>query len=752
MFELTLDETLAQQENLESLCQECPEGNVEIFHGNAFYGGDRILKTYANLPPDYALKGVVPHGVYLSDTFIWHKEIFSPLPAAFYFSEHLQKNYENNLKKQHVHKRLYPLSSPFLYLLDLYKNAPKPERDGTLFFLTHSTHHITTAFDPQVVIDKLHALEQRYHPVTICLYWRDFQLGCQKPFEAAGFRVVSAGHMYDPLFMARLYHLLSLHRYAAGNDISSHVFYAVKTGCPYLYIDTGNVTRSAADPKRLALTLATLDEPRIQKIKSLFQEPSDSITPAQLELVDYYLGAQYFQSPEGLKQQFLDLEPLYELGYNTPHYFQVSSPELSAQLDEVPSEVSAKERRFLYNYFAKFWPGNEDVFEIGPFLGGTSRAIALGMAANPQRNPETKFYTCDRFDEYYDPQQLSNFLQTSFEEGRLPADLKATVETSTSFLEVFQRFHENQPYSAFLVSQSQALPDYPEQVGQLEQEFEPPDSQFGAVFVDGCKSWYGTQYFLLKMAPHVHKGTIFLFQDYGWYTCFWIPLVVQRLADHFEPIAHVGSTYTFRLTQELRVETVGDRLPDTLSTIDKGWIDDAFAALFLQAHARQDTRALAVYTLQWGAALAYLGCVDEAKATLVSLLTQPWVKEVEPFLKNALMFPTYTGQRDQIPLFTEQNYHHLMQQLGRFTAKKIKDEKLAFKQQQIESLQDKLAQKVAQTEKIERQKRNLARQLQEYQDALHDAQTKLAALENSKFLKMQRLWLQVKRSLRGGDH
>lgn len=749
MFGLTLDETLAQQKDLERLCQEPPEGNVEIFHGNAFYGIDRILKTYADLPLDYSLKGSVPHGVYLAGSSVWLKEIFSSLPAAFYLSEHHRKNYEANLKKHQVRKRLYPISSPFLYLIDLYKEEPKPERKGTLFFLSHSTHHITATSDYQFIIDQLKKLEPKYHPITLCLYWRDYQLGHHKPFETEGFRIVSAGHMYDPLFMPRLYHLISMHQYAAGNDISSHVFYAVKAGCSYFHIDSGNIVRTAEDPKRLSLTMGDTDAQRISQIKSLFQQPSDSITAEQMELVDYYMGTQYFQSPNDLKQQFLDLEPLYDLAYNNQQYFHVSSPKLSAQLDEVPSEVSAKERCFLYNYFAKFWSGHEDVLEIGPFLGGTSRAIALGMAANPHRNPETKFYTCDRFEGYYDPQLLSNFLQSSFDEGRLPADLKTKVEESTSFLEVFQSFHSHQPYSDFLVPSSQVLPDEAEQVGQLEHPFEPPNSQFGVVFVDGCKSWYGTKYFLLKMAPHVHEGTVFLFQDYSWFTCFWIPLIVQRFADHFEPLTHVGSTYGFRLTQDLRVETIGDRLPDTLTLNDYRWINQAFADLFLQASARQNTRALAVYTLQRGAALAYLGCVNEAKAAMVSLLTQPWVKEVEPFLKKALMFPTYTAQRDLVTLFTEQDYHHLMQHLGRSAAEKSKDEKLALKQQRIEILKDKLERKTVQAERLERQRKNLLRQLEEAQDMLQIVQTKLATVENSKVWKMQRLWHQVKRSLRG---
>jgi len=39
-----------------------------------------------------------------------------------------------------------------------------------------------------------------------------------------------------------------------------------------------------------------------------------------------------------------------------------------SQLDEIPSETSSAERRFLYNFFRKIWTGNKNVLEIGPFL------------------------------------------------------------------------------------------------------------------------------------------------------------------------------------------------------------------------------------------------------------------------------------------------------------------------------------------------------------------------------------------------
>jgi hypothetical protein len=53
--------------------------------------------------------------------------------------------------------------------------------------------------------------------------------------------------------------------------------------------------------------------------------------------------------------------------------------EVGAALDAIPSETCPLERRYLYRLFSTFWDPSGDVLEVGPFLGGTTRAIAMGM-------------------------------------------------------------------------------------------------------------------------------------------------------------------------------------------------------------------------------------------------------------------------------------------------------------------------------------------------------------------------------------
>ena len=91
--------------------------------------------------------------------------------------------------------------------------------------------------------------------------------------------------------------------------------------------------------------------------------------------------------------------------------------ELLRLLDDIHTETMPNERRFLLSFFKHIWDGQSNVLEIGPFLGGSTRAIALGMMAHPSRNLETRLYTFDRFAKYHQPEQLIQFLRPMFDRG-----------------------------------------------------------------------------------------------------------------------------------------------------------------------------------------------------------------------------------------------------------------------------------------------------------------------------------------------
>lgn len=306
---LTLEDTFASQQDLRQLCADRPLETNEIFQPNAFYGNDLILKRYAGLPQTYRLKVVMPHGIVLADDYVWEAEVKSFLPAILCYSSNRESIYINRTRKVVMRS-----ASPFLYVAEVLKEQRQPERRGTIFFPAHSTHHVTVRMDFEAMAEMLTQLDNEYKPTTVCIYWRDFNLGHHLPFQERGFPIVSAGHIYDPAFLFRFYHLCSMHRYAASNELGSQLFYSVKSGCSYFYLDKFKTTLIADDHilKRDSVPIPPATEAALE---SLFRTPQPCTTAEQMKVVDYYLGTDYFKSPQGLRRQLLYAERLDKFGF-----------------------------------------------------------------------------------------------------------------------------------------------------------------------------------------------------------------------------------------------------------------------------------------------------------------------------------------------------------------------------------------------------------------------------------------------------
>jgi hypothetical protein len=228
-----------------------------------------------------------------------------PLPAIFYYPP-----YRKNVYAARSNKVLIPSASPYLYVTELLKHHPCPERKGTIFFPGHSTGLINVNMDFNELAKGLTNLSAEYYPLTVCIYWKDFLLGHHVPFQKQGFQVVSAGHIFDPFFLFRLYHLFSMHKYTASNSLGSHLFYSVKSGCSYFFLLNEIEMQWSGDPKHLQQDIAPPSEKNWLYLRQLFQEPHPYPTKEQMGVADYHLGSQYLKSRHSLLMQLLYAELL----------------------------------------------------------------------------------------------------------------------------------------------------------------------------------------------------------------------------------------------------------------------------------------------------------------------------------------------------------------------------------------------------------------------------------------------------------
>lgn len=305
---LTLQQTLDDQCDLTGLCADRPLKTSEICKPNAYYGIDSIIKQYTGLPSSYPLKVVIPHGVHFTEYWVWDVEVKSPLPVVWCYPPYRKQAYQRADAK----KTVVLASSPFMYVVEMMKTKSMPTRKGTIFFPAHSTHWNTAHMNFDYLAEELTNINDEYKPITVCMYWRDYNLKRHIPFQERGLRIVSAGHIYDSNFLYRLYHLSSKHRYSASNAFGSHVFYSVKAGCSFFLDDKVKYTYKR-DPN-ISKDLPELTSCDLLSLKEHFSVPKPYITANQEKIADFYLGTIYLKSPRGLKKELLRAEILDKSG------------------------------------------------------------------------------------------------------------------------------------------------------------------------------------------------------------------------------------------------------------------------------------------------------------------------------------------------------------------------------------------------------------------------------------------------------
>jgi hypothetical protein len=301
-------EILWEEQDLTELCHDRPLVTNELFRLNSYYGLDKIVKAYAGFAEDDRLRIVLPHGVAVFPD-LRPAYLAAPLPAVWCYPPFLRDGFERVSDKQ-----VMVNASPYLYLVEMLPKAPSGNRAGTLFFPAHSTRLLTAEMDVDQIIGRLKALPPAFHPITICLYWKDVLDGRQLQYKAAGFKVVSAGHMFDPHFLTRLHYLCSSHEYASSNAIGTHIWYSMQSGCSFFLLDTDRAVYRG-DPTHMALYRATVPQRREARLRRLFARPAPQPSTRQMLVLSYMLGARYLMSQSQLARSLRRLRWADTFGY-----------------------------------------------------------------------------------------------------------------------------------------------------------------------------------------------------------------------------------------------------------------------------------------------------------------------------------------------------------------------------------------------------------------------------------------------------
>lgn len=195
------------------------------------YGMGRILRQMAFLPRFIPLAVDTDHGPSQRDEPT-KLEYATRSSLMLYHSPRLVKIWRKNSSV-----KVEQYYSPYVFYKKRRFKINPADRNGTMVFPAHSTDRLDSLFDINEFIIALKNLPQKYHPIEVCMFYRDIELNKHLPFIESGIRVYCAGHIYDESFIDNFYTIIQSSQYALSNAMGSHALYTVDFGIPFFILE-----------------------------------------------------------------------------------------------------------------------------------------------------------------------------------------------------------------------------------------------------------------------------------------------------------------------------------------------------------------------------------------------------------------------------------------------------------------------------------------------------------------------------------
>lgn len=212
--------------------------------------------------------------------------------------------------------------------------------------------------------------------------------------------------------------------------------------------------------------------------------------------------------------------------------------------------TTREEQNYLVQYTHKQYTGQGAIVDLGCWLGATTISLAAGLERNPTAT--------DRRVHAFDTFQWHNWMDD------YAGEFAGKLDQGNSFLEEFQR--RTASHTNRIVIHQGDLTRMKWETGSIE-----------FLLVDAMKSWplavAINQTFLSRMIP---GSGLIMHQDFKFWGCPWIHLVMYRLKDYFDlEIDLVSSPGTvFRLVSPISADRVEDDL--TIADFSLSEIDAAY--------------------------------------------------------------------------------------------------------------------------------------------------------------------------------
>ena len=299
----------------------------EEYRANAFYGIASCLRSYSGYSGE--IDACIEHGVYFGDYVNDEECKTSGFPAVFTFGA---KRFGHLRSKSQ--KLIFTIGPYIHYAHDLLEPSEikqLKERWGKtlLVFPTHSVDRISVEMNSHRLVEEIESFKQDHYfkTVFVCLYYRDIELGRDKEYLKAGYKVVSAGRREDKDFLNRLHTFFSLADYSISNNVGTHIGYSVAMNVPHTVIPEDVIYNVDSKLEEKHVTTLHNDTAVIEKkqVRNVFLEYSETITEIQKRICNVYWGNSCIRKPEEIYYMFKISNTIFkESGKKEENFLDVS--------------------------------------------------------------------------------------------------------------------------------------------------------------------------------------------------------------------------------------------------------------------------------------------------------------------------------------------------------------------------------------------------------------------------------------------
>lgn len=271
-----------------------------------FYGFNHVLADY--LKVSKLKKHVTNEHGFIFSSFV--SDYYTPKNVLLTFSDYreqlIKRKYTDALNIVKIGPYIHYAESllSFSELNALKKNLGKT----LLVFPFHSIDGVLSSFDTNTFIEevKKYKIDHNFDTVVVCLYWKDIQIGRAKEYMEQGYKVTTAGHIYDMFFLNRLRSIIEISDFVISNELGTYIGYCLSLNKQIRLINQKSDFEIEKGQEEhvnskgfLEVEKHMLEYHKLQnKLMSILS--TETIEPSDLDFVKDLFGLQYIKSKEEL--------------------------------------------------------------------------------------------------------------------------------------------------------------------------------------------------------------------------------------------------------------------------------------------------------------------------------------------------------------------------------------------------------------------------------------------------------------------